>query len=185
MASSGVHSNGYSLVRHILATTDLTLESRPAELDRPLGEVLLTPTRIYAKDCLALSREGGMRAFAHITGGGLAANLARSLPPTADAVLDRSSWEVPAIFRVLQARGDVPQAEMDKTFNLGVGMAAIVAPDATRRRAAAAGLARRAVVAARRDHRRHRDGPPRVTRRSRDEALASGVLALRAARVTG
>ncbi|SPT51987.1 phosphoribosylformylglycinamidine cyclo-ligase [Actinomadura madurae] len=130
MASSGVHSNGYSLVRHILATTDLTLESRPAELDRPLGEVLLTPTRIYAKDCLALSREGGVRAFAHITGGGLAANLARSLPPTVDAVLDRSSWEVPAIFRVLQAHGDVPQAEMDKTFNLGVGMAAIVAPDA-------------------------------------------------------
>ncbi|XRQ10097.1 phosphoribosylformylglycinamidine cyclo-ligase [Actinomadura welshii] len=129
LASSGVHANGYSLVRHILATTDLTLESEPAELGRPLGEELLTPTRIYAKDCLALMQAGGVRAFAHITGGGLAANLARSLPATVDAVLDRSSWEVPAVFRVLQARGDVPQAEMDKTFNLGVGMAAIVDPD--------------------------------------------------------
>lgn len=130
MASSGIHSNGYSLVRHILATTDLALESQPSELDRPLGEELLTPTRIYAQDCLALTRGGGVRAFAHITGGGLAANLARSLPPTADAVLRRSSWEVPALFRVLQDHGDVPQEEMDKTFNLGVGMAAIVAAEA-------------------------------------------------------
>ncbi|MEU8117639.1 phosphoribosylformylglycinamidine cyclo-ligase [Spirillospora sp. NPDC049024] len=129
MASSGIHSNGYSLVRHILATTDLTLETRSAELDRPLGEELLTPTRIYAKDCLALAEAGGVRAFAHITGGGLAANLARSLPPGVDALLSRSSWEVPAVFRLLQAHGEVPQAEMDKTFNLGVGMAAIVAPD--------------------------------------------------------
>ncbi|MWA05105.1 phosphoribosylformylglycinamidine cyclo-ligase [Actinomadura sp. LD22] len=130
MASSGIHSNGYSLVRHILATTDLALEAQPVELGRPLGEELLTPTRIYAQDCLALTRAGGVRAFAHITGGGLAANLARSLPPTADAALRRSSWEVPAVFRVLQGHGDVPQAEMDKTFNLGVGMAAIVAAEA-------------------------------------------------------
>ncbi|MUN38262.1 phosphoribosylformylglycinamidine cyclo-ligase [Actinomadura litoris] len=129
MASSGIHSNGYSLVRHILATTDLTLESEPADLGRSLGEELLTPTRIYAKDCLALTALGGVRAFAHITGGGLAANLARSLPATVDAVLRRSSWEVPPVFRTLQAHGNVPQAEMDKTFNLGVGMAAIVAPD--------------------------------------------------------
>ncbi|MFB4305379.1 phosphoribosylformylglycinamidine cyclo-ligase [Actinomadura sp. GTD37] len=130
MASSGIHSNGYSLVRHILATTDLTLEGTPAELGRPLGEELLAPTRIYARDCLALIQAGGVRAFAHITGGGLAANLARSLPPAVDAVLDRSSWEAPALFRVLQEHGGVPQAEMDKTFNLGVGMAAIVSPDA-------------------------------------------------------
>ncbi|WP_067451735.1 phosphoribosylformylglycinamidine cyclo-ligase [Actinomadura macra] len=129
MASSGIHSNGYSLVRHILATTDLRLDSQPADLGRPLGEELLTPTRIYAKDCLALIDSGGVHAFAHITGGGLAANLARSLPSTVDAVLRRSSWEVPAIFRTLQAHGDVLQPEMDKAFNLGVGMAAIVAPD--------------------------------------------------------
>ncbi|MFI0366379.1 phosphoribosylformylglycinamidine cyclo-ligase [Actinomadura sp. 1N219] len=130
MASSGIHSNGYSLVRHILAATDLDLESQPADLDRPLGETLLTPTRIYAKDCLALKDTGGVRAFAHITGGGLAANLARSLPPTMDAVLNRASWETPALFRVLQAHGDVSQPDMDKTFNMGVGMAAIVSPDA-------------------------------------------------------
>ncbi|RKS79771.1 phosphoribosylformylglycinamidine cyclo-ligase [Actinomadura pelletieri DSM 43383] len=130
MASSGIHSNGYSLVRRILATTDLTLDSHPADLDRPLGETLLTPTRIYARDCLELAGSGEVRAFAHITGGGLAANLARSLPPTVDAVLNRSSWQVPPLFRVLQAHGEVPQSEMDKTFNLGVGMAAIVAPDA-------------------------------------------------------
>jgi phosphoribosylformylglycinamidine cyclo-ligase len=130
MASSGIHSNGYSLVRHILATTDLTLEAVVSDLSRPLGEELLTPTRIYAQDCLALTRTGAVRAFSHITGGGLAANLARSLPATVDAVLNRSSWEVPALFRVLESYGKVPQAEMDKTFNLGVGMVAIVDPEA-------------------------------------------------------
>ncbi|REE96941.1 phosphoribosylformylglycinamidine cyclo-ligase [Thermomonospora umbrina] len=130
MASSGIHSNGYSLVRHVLRESDLTLESEPAELGRPLGEELLTPTRIYAQDCLTLARAGGVRAFAHITGGGLAANLARSLPDTVDARLRRSSWTPPAVFAVLQAHGGIPQSEMDKTFNLGVGMAAIVAPEA-------------------------------------------------------
>ncbi|MEV4253001.1 phosphoribosylformylglycinamidine cyclo-ligase [Spirillospora sp. NPDC049652] len=130
MASSGIHSNGYSLVRHILAHSDLTLDSRPDELGRTLGEELLTPTRIYAKDMLALVAEtGGVHAFSHITGGGLASNLARSLPGTVDAVLRRDSWTVPPLFGILQAHGDVPQAEMDKTFNLGVGMVAIVAPD--------------------------------------------------------
>ncbi|WP_372452843.1 phosphoribosylformylglycinamidine cyclo-ligase [Actinomadura parmotrematis] len=131
MASSGIHSNGYSLVRHILANSDLALESSPAELGgRTLGEELLTPTRIYAKDCLALAATGTVRAFAHITGGGLAANLARSLPATADAVLERGSWTVPPLFTLLGEHGGVPRAELDKTFNLGVGMAAIVAPDA-------------------------------------------------------
>ncbi|MBO2449034.1 phosphoribosylformylglycinamidine cyclo-ligase [Actinomadura barringtoniae] len=130
MASSGIHSNGYSLVRHILATTELTLEATVSDLSRPLGEELLTPTRIYAQDCLALTRTGAVRAFSHITGGGLTANLARSLPNTVDAVLSRSSWEVPSLFQVLESYGKVPQAEMDKTFNLGVGMVAIVAPEA-------------------------------------------------------
>jgi len=130
MASSGIHSNGYSLVRHVLRISGLSLDSRPAELERTLGEELLTPTRIYARDCLALARAGGVRAFAHITGGGLAANLARSLPPEVDARLDRSSWTPPPIFTLLQEHGDIPQPEMDKTFNLGVGMVAIVAPEA-------------------------------------------------------
>ncbi|GLZ09154.1 phosphoribosylformylglycinamidine cyclo-ligase [Actinomadura sp. NBRC 104412] len=131
MGSSGIHSNGYSLVRHILAANPgLTLESQPDELTRTLGEELLTPTRIYAQHCLALTQAVEVRAYAHITGGGLAANLARSLPGTADAVLDRSSWTVPPIFELLAAHGRVPRPEMDKTFNMGVGMAAIVAPDA-------------------------------------------------------
>lgn len=133
LASSGIHSNGYSLVRHILRETSLSLESEVADLDGPLGAELLTPTRIYARDCLALIGSGGVHAFAHVTGGGLAANLARSLPAGVDVVLRRSSWPVPPLFTVLQAHGGVPQAEMDKTFNMGIGMAAIVAADAVDR----------------------------------------------------
>ncbi|MBO4271357.1 phosphoribosylformylglycinamidine cyclo-ligase [Microbispora triticiradicis] len=126
LASSGVHSNGYSLVRHVIAKAGLGLERELPELDRTLGEELLTPTRVYSLDCLALIRETEVHALAHITGGGLAANLARSLPATADALLDRSSWTPPAIFEVLAGHGGVPQEEMDRTFNLGVGMCAIV-----------------------------------------------------------
>ncbi|MEU6427049.1 phosphoribosylformylglycinamidine cyclo-ligase [Microbispora sp. NPDC046973] len=126
LASSGVHSNGYSLVRHVIKTAGLRLEQELPELGRTLGEELLEPTRIYSLDCLALIRETEVHALAHITGGGLAANLARSLPGTVDALLDRNSWTPPAIFEVLAGRGGVPQEEMDKTFNLGVGMCAIV-----------------------------------------------------------
>ncbi|MBE3010967.1 phosphoribosylformylglycinamidine cyclo-ligase [Microbispora sp. NEAU-D428] len=126
LASSGVHSNGYSLVRHVIKTAGLGLEQELPELGRTLGEELLEPTRVYSLDCLALIRETEVHALAHITGGGLAANLARSLPGTVDALLDRSSWTPPAIFEVLAGRGGVPQEEMDKTFNLGVGMCAIV-----------------------------------------------------------
>ncbi|OPG12167.1 phosphoribosylformylglycinamidine cyclo-ligase [Microbispora sp. GKU 823] len=126
LASSGVHSNGYSLVRHVIKTAGLGLEQELPELGRTLGEELLEPTRIYSLDCLALIRETEVHALAHITGGGLAANLARSLPGTVDALLDRNSWTPPAIFEVLAGRGGVPQEEMDKTFNLGVGMCAIV-----------------------------------------------------------
>jgi phosphoribosylformylglycinamidine cyclo-ligase len=124
MASSGIHSNGYSLVRYLLRATPLTLDAIPPELDRPLGEELLTPTRIYARDCLALAGAAEVHAYAHITGGGLAANLARSLPPDCDAVLERASWTPPAIFSVFAPY--VRRDEMDKTFNQGVGMVAIV-----------------------------------------------------------
>ncbi|GAB3139030.1 phosphoribosylformylglycinamidine cyclo-ligase [Microbispora hainanensis] len=126
LASSGVHSNGYSLVRHVIKTAGLRLEQELPELGRTLGEELLEPTRIYSLDCLALIRETEVHALAHITGGGLAANLARSLPGTVDALLDRGSWTPPAIFEVLGGHGGVPQEEMDKTFNLGVGMCAII-----------------------------------------------------------
>ncbi|GLW12588.1 phosphoribosylformylglycinamidine cyclo-ligase [Microtetraspora sp. NBRC 13810] len=130
LASSGIHSNGYSLVRHVIRTAGMSLGQEVAELGRTLGEELLEPTRIYSLDCLALLRAAEVHAYAHITGGGLAGNLARSLPGHLDAVLDRSSWEPPAIFGVLAEAGRVPREEMDLTFNLGVGMCAIVAPDA-------------------------------------------------------
>ncbi len=131
MASSGLHSNGFSLVRAIIEApgAGLDLDSQPAELDQALGAELLTPTRIYARDCLALADACAVRTFAHVTGGGLAANLARVLPPAADAVLERSSWRPGPVFGLLAERGDVAAAEMERTFNMGVGMVAVLAPE--------------------------------------------------------
>jgi len=130
MASSGLHANGYSLVRHVLLKgARLSLDAELPELDRRLGEVLLTPTRIYARDCLALAAEVDVRAFAHVTGGGLAANLTRVLPPHLDAVLDRSTWCPAPIFGLIADRGRVEPAEMERTFNQGVGMVAVLPPD--------------------------------------------------------
>jgi phosphoribosylformylglycinamidine cyclo-ligase len=135
LASSGLHANGFSLVRQIMARpgAGLDLESSPAELGRTVGEELLTPTRIYARDCLALARACAVHAYAHVTGGGLAANLARVLPPDAAAVLDRGSWRPPPVFGLLAARGPVRPQEMERVFNMGVGMAAVLdASDADR-----------------------------------------------------
>ncbi|MEP6853085.1 MAG: phosphoribosylformylglycinamidine cyclo-ligase [bacterium] len=130
MASSGLHSNGYSLVRSVIASAGLGLDDRPPELGGvTLGEELLTPTRIYARDCLALIAAGGVRALAHVTGGGLAGNVARVLPGTLDATVDRSSWSPPAVFDYLGARGSIEQGELETAFNLGVGMVAVVAPE--------------------------------------------------------
>jgi phosphoribosylformylglycinamidine cyclo-ligase len=133
MASSGLHSNGYSLVREIVRHAGLDLEQEVPGLSRPLGAELLEPSRIYALDCLALAADCEVHAYAHITGGGLAANLARVLPGHVDAVLDRGTWSPPAIFGVLAAAGNVPPGEMERVFNLGVGMTAVVARDAARR----------------------------------------------------
>jgi phosphoribosylformylglycinamidine cyclo-ligase len=127
MASSGLHSNGFSLVREIVRQAGLGLERHVPELGRSLGEELLVPSRIYARDCLALARDCDVHAYAHITGGGLAGNLARVLPSGADAVLDRATWAPPAIFGVLASAGAVPAAEMERVFNMGVGMTAVVA----------------------------------------------------------
>jgi len=129
MASSGLHSNGYSLVRAIIddPAAGLELAAEPPELGRELGAELLTPTRIYARDCLALADGCEVRTFAHVTGGGLAANLARVLPPDTDAILDRASWQPAPVFGLLAERGRVPAAEMERVFNMGVGMVAIVA----------------------------------------------------------
>ena len=132
MASSGFHSNGYSLVRRVVSAAGLDLAATPAGLDRPLGEELLEPTRIYARDCLALVAEFGVEqvhAFAHITGGGLAGNTARVVPDGLEAVLDRGTWALPAAVRLMEQHG-VPRAESERAFNCGVGMIAAVAPDA-------------------------------------------------------
>ncbi|MEV4111901.1 phosphoribosylformylglycinamidine cyclo-ligase [Nonomuraea sp. NPDC049695] len=129
LASSGIHSNGYSLVRHVLREAGLSLDAVLPELGRPLGEELLEPTRIYSLHCLELAKAVDVHAYAHITGGGVESNLSRSLPGQLDAVLDRSSWTPPAVFGVLAGHGDIAQADLDRTFNLGVGMAAVVAAD--------------------------------------------------------
>jgi phosphoribosylformylglycinamidine cyclo-ligase len=127
MASSGVHSNGYSLVRRIVAGLDLTAEHG---LDRPLGETLLQPTRIYALDCLALADATEVHAFCHVTGGGLPGNLPRVLPDDLGASVDVSSWTWPPVFEWLREHGPVEDAEMWRTFNCGVGMVAVLPPDA-------------------------------------------------------
>ena len=136
MASSGFHSNGYSLVRRVVAAAGLDLHATPAGLDRPLGEELLEPTRIYARDCLAIVGEFGVdavHAFAHITGGGLAGNTARVVPEGLAAVLDRSTWQLPAAVRLLEEHG-VPRDESERAFNCGVGMVAAVSAAGRRRR---------------------------------------------------
>ena len=128
MASSGLHSNGFSLVRRVLSRPGgpAGLGATPPGLARTLGEELLVPTRIYARDCLDLAEGCDVHAFAHVTGGGLALNLARVLPPHADAVLDRATWSPQPIFRLLAEQGSVADQEMERVFNMGVGMVAVV-----------------------------------------------------------
>jgi phosphoribosylformylglycinamidine cyclo-ligase len=130
MGASGVHSNGFSLVRHVIGQAGLSLDLAPAELGgQTLGEQLLTPTRIYALDCLALAAECGAHAFAHITGGGLAGNLVRVLPQGLAARVDRSTWEPLSIFTLLAREGAIALDQLELTFNLGVGMIAVIPAD--------------------------------------------------------
>jgi phosphoribosylformylglycinamidine cyclo-ligase len=126
-----MHPNGYSLVRHVLLGAGrLRLDTIVEELDRQrtLGEELLTPTRIYARDCLDLITECDIRAYAHVTGGGIPGNLVRVLPDHVDAVVDRSTWRPQPIFELIQRKGRIDDPEMESTFNMGIGMFAIVAP---------------------------------------------------------
>ncbi len=130
MGSSGLHSNGYALARHVLLTASrMRLDRYVDEIESTLGEALLTPTRIYARDCLALIADVEVHAFAHITGGGPASNIARVVPDGLVAELDRGTWTIPPIFHLIADRGRVGEEEMERTFNNGVGMVAIVAPD--------------------------------------------------------
>ncbi|MCC3764088.1 phosphoribosylformylglycinamidine cyclo-ligase [Glycomyces sp. TRM65418] len=136
MRASGLHSNGFSLVREALfgvGKMDLGTvvpEFATAERSqRTLGEELLTPTHIYAKDCLELAKECDVHAFAHITGGGIAGNLVRSLPEDLQIEVDRGAWTPNPVFDVVRQAGGIGEEEMERTFNMGVGMVAIVAPD--------------------------------------------------------
>jgi phosphoribosylformylglycinamidine cyclo-ligase len=128
MASSGLHSNGYSLVRHVVATAGWAYDRDVPELSRTLGEELLEPTRIYAKACLELAGLSGVHAMAHVTGGGLAANLARVLPEELTAVLERGTWTPAPVFDLVRRLGDVPQPDLEATLNCGVGMVALLDP---------------------------------------------------------
>ncbi|RZS41349.1 phosphoribosylformylglycinamidine cyclo-ligase [Herbihabitans rhizosphaerae] len=130
MGSSGLHSNGYSLARHVLLDiARMPLSGQVEEFGHTLGEELLVPTRIYAKDCLALAAEAEVRTFAHITGGGLADNLARVIPRGLAAKVNRDTWTPAPVFALIAQRGRVEREEMERTFNMGVGMIAVVAPE--------------------------------------------------------
>ena len=134
LASSGVHSNGYTLVRKIIERAGLRLDETYPDLesDRTLGDLLLEPTRIYAKPIISLLRGYTVKkvvtGMAHITGGGLPGNLNRALPKDLDAIVDRDAWDVPPLFRFLQNHGGVADDEMDRVFNMGVGYCLVVRP---------------------------------------------------------
>jgi phosphoribosylformylglycinamidine cyclo-ligase len=130
LTSSGVHSNGFSLVRRIIAQQGWNLdEPLPGEANRTLGDVLLEATRIYVRSLLPLVQEGRIKGLAHITGGGLLENIPRVLPEGCHAIIEAQRWKLPAIFTRLQGGGNIAPEEMARTFNCGVGMAVIVAPE--------------------------------------------------------
>ena len=127
MRSSGLHSNGYSLARHVLMPDADALNRVVSDLGRTVGEELLEPTRIYSRDCLALIDAVEVHAMSHITGGGIAANIARVLPENLAADIERSTWTPQPIFSVISGEGGVALAEMERTFNMGLGMVAVIA----------------------------------------------------------
>ena len=129
LASDGVHSNGYSLVRRVVARAGLGWDDANPFGGGTLGEALLAPTRLYVKPALAAVRSGGVHGLAHITGGGLTENLPRVLPQGLGATIDLSSWRLPPVFEWLAREGGIAEAEMLKTFNCGIGMVLVVAAD--------------------------------------------------------
>ncbi|MGB3626191.1 MAG: phosphoribosylformylglycinamidine cyclo-ligase [Henriciella sp.] len=128
IASSGPHSNGYSLIRRIVERTGLAWDATSPFSNETLGEALLAPTRLYSKAALPLIRGGKIKGLAHITGGGLTENVPRMLPDSMNAKFDRKSWHVPEVFNWLQAEGRVAEDEMHRTFNMGIGLVFAVAP---------------------------------------------------------
>ncbi|MEK9678323.1 MAG: phosphoribosylformylglycinamidine cyclo-ligase [Rhodospirillaceae bacterium] len=130
LASNGIHSNGYSLVRKIVELEGLAYDhAAPFRNDQSLGEALLAPTRIYVKSCLAAIKTGGVKALAHITGGGLIENVPRVLPEGTATTFYVKSWDIPAVFKWLSHSGNVDPIEMMRTFNCGIGMVLIASPD--------------------------------------------------------
>ncbi len=130
LASSGLHSNGFSLVRRVVEDLGLSLdEPAPFDPSQSLGAALLTPTRIYVSSTLAAARQTCVKGLAHITGGGLPENLPRVLPDGLGARLDATAWPLPPVFRWLREQGAIAPAELARTFNCGIGMAAVVTPD--------------------------------------------------------
>ena len=145
MPASGFHANGYSLIRHIIKTKSLLLDSHFPDSDRTLGEILLTPTEIYTLDCLALIKSLGtnLRTFVHVTGGGLAENTARVIPAGLCATYNRGTWALPVEMHFMARMGEVSHPALERTWNAGVGMVAVVAPevaDLTLRSLAARGM---------------------------------------------
>jgi phosphoribosylformylglycinamidine cyclo-ligase len=126
MESSGLHSNGYSLVRHVLAEAGWSLDRHVDELGRTIGEELLVPTRIYSRDCLALIDGVEVHAMSHVTGGGLANNLARVVPRSCTVTIDRATWSPAPVFGLVRELGQVTQPDLEATLNLGVGMVAVL-----------------------------------------------------------
>ncbi|WP_299955430.1 phosphoribosylformylglycinamidine cyclo-ligase [uncultured Roseobacter sp.] len=129
LSSDGVHSNGYSLVRKLVELSGLSWEDACPWSDSSLGAELLTPTRLYVRTALAAIRAGGVHALAHITGGGLTENLPRVLPEDLGAQIDLNSWTLPPVFDWMARTGGMAETEMLKTFNCGLGMILVVAPD--------------------------------------------------------
>ncbi|MBL3568787.1 phosphoribosylformylglycinamidine cyclo-ligase [Rhodovulum sulfidophilum] len=129
LASDGVHSNGYSLVRKVVEVAGLGWDAPAPFADGPLGAALLAPTRLYVKPALAAIRAGGVHGLAHITGGGLTENLPRVLPEGLGATVDLGAWDLPPVFRWLAETAGLAEAELLKTFNAGIGMVLVVAED--------------------------------------------------------
>lgn len=133
LPSSGVHSNGFSLVRRVLAHSGLSLKDQLPGEPVTLGEALMAPTVIYVKQVLDLISKGGIKGLAHITGGGFTDNIPRVFPKGLGAVIYNGSWEVPAVFKWIQEAGRVEDAEMRRTFNMGIGMVLVVSKEASHR----------------------------------------------------
>ena len=129
LPSSGIHSNGYSLVRKVFDVEHASLETHVDELGTTLGEALLTPTRIYVRPVLAALETGGVHGVSHITGGGFYENIPRCLPEGFQAKIEKAAIPVLPIFKMIQERGGIPERDMFNTFNMGIGMSLVVAAD--------------------------------------------------------